>query len=228
MYTEQRQQILNVSDIKKHYGSQQVLDGVSFSCTEGQCVGIVGVNGSGKSTLLSILAGVNSADSGKALLQGEDILKNNRLIGQYIGYVPQENPLIEDLSVRDNLRLWYGKRSNELMKSLAIEKYNNKLVKKLSGGMKKKVAISIALYNSPKVLMLDEPGASLDLEGKKIVRDYLKEYLAKGGTIIIVSHDDEELNLCHSIYALVNGRAREVDPRLRGEKLLKEMMGEGK
>ena len=228
---EQQTELLRVSNIQKRYGKHHVLNGVSFSCNKGQCIGIAGVNGSGKSTLLSVIAGVQKADGGEVIMDGVDILKNKSYIGKYIGYVPQDNPLIEDLSVRDNLKLWYcdspynlnDQMENGFLKTLGIHEFQKKTVKKLSGGMKKRVSIAVAVHNAPKILLLDEPSAALDLIAKKTIRDYLKEYMASGGTVIIVTHDEEELDLCDTVYVVSEGKLRQISKNLRGEALLREI-----
>ncbi len=228
---ESNTEIFKVENIYKNYGRYEVLKGASFTCKRGECIGIVGVNGSGKSTLLSILAGVQKAGSGSAFIEGINILDEQKAIGKYIGYVPQDNALIEDLSVRDNLRLWYCDSPYNLndelregfLKKLGIDEFEKKSVKKLSGGMKKRVAIGIAVHNAPKLLLLDEPSAALDLIAKKNIRDYLKEYMRMGGTVVIVTHDNEELDLCDKIYMISNGVLHETDVNLRGEQLLKEL-----
>ncbi len=221
--------ILKVENIRKSYGRHKVLKGAGFACRAGQCIGIAGVNGSGKSTLLSVIAGIQKPDEGTVTAYGVDLQKNKSYISRCIGYVPQENPLIEDLSVMDNLKLWYCDSPWDLktelesgfLKKLGINEYQKKAVRKLSGGMKKRVSIAIAVHNKPGILLLDEPGASLDLLAKKIIRDYLKWYISTGGTVIIVTHDNEELDMCDALYVVSEGRLIETDRSLRGEELLK-------
>lgn len=221
--------ILKVENIRKSYGRHKVLKGAGFACRAGQCIGIAGVNGSGKSTLLSVIAGIQKPDEGTVTAYGVDLQKNKSYISRCIGYVPQENPLIEDLSVMDNLKLWYCDSPWDLktelesgfLKKLGINEYQKKAVRKLSGGMKKRVSIAIAVHNKPGLLLLDEPGASLDLLAKKIIRDYLKWYISTGGTVIIVTHDNEELDMCDALYVVSEGRLIETDKSLRGEELLR-------
>lgn len=221
--------ILKVENIRKSYGRHKVLKGAGFACRAGQCIGIAGANGSGKSTLLSVIAGIQKPDEGTVTAYGVDLQKNKSYISRCIGYVPQENPLIEDLSVMDNLKLWYCDSPWDLktelesgfLKKLGINEYQKKAVRKLSGGMKKRVSIAIAVHNKPGILLLDEPGASLDLLAKKIIRDYLKWYISTGGTVIIVTHDNEELDMCDALYVVSEGRLIETDRSLRGEELLK-------
>lgn len=223
--------MLVVNNITKNYGKQKCLNGASFAVYEKNCIGIVGVNGSGKSTLLSIIAGVTKPTGGEILLQDVNILKQRNLVGKYIGYVPQENPLIEDLTVLDNLLLWYCDSPYDLhyelesgfLKTLGINEYKHKTVSRLSGGMKKRVSIAIAVHNAPKILLLDEPSAALDLLAKKAIRDYLKDYISNGGCVVIVTHDEDELNLCDNIYVVNDGILKSVSTSLRGEALLNEI-----
>jgi ABC-2 type transport system ATP-binding protein len=220
--------LINVSEIKKSFGKKEVLKGASFNAEKGECIGIVGVNGSGKSTLLSILTGIVKADSGSGIIDGIDVLKYSKEISKIVGYVPQENPLIADLTVKDNLKLWYTGSKYSLkdelesgfLKNLGIDEFVNMTVKKLSGGMKKRVSIGIAVSKRPPVLILDEPSAALDLMAKKIIRDYLLLYIKEGGTVVIATHDEDELSICDRLYVVIDGKLEEVDKKLRGDDLL--------
>ena len=101
--------ILEAENIKKGFsrGHKQVLNGVNFQAESGECIGILGKNGCGKTTLLSILAGIQKADEGSFRIDGQELLNSRKERGKRIGYVPQDNPLMEELSAWDNLRLWY-------------------------------------------------------------------------------------------------------------------------
>jgi ABC-2 type transport system ATP-binding protein len=221
-----------VEGIEKSYGFRKILKGVSLTAAKGECVAVVGLNGSGKSTLLSILAGVQKADRGTAVCGGVDIFKDRRAAGRMIGYVPQENPLIQDLTVRDNLKLWYCDSPLDMerelqegfLKLLGIDRMLKLPVKKLSGGMKKRVSIGISMWADPSILMLDEPSAALDLVAKKDIRDYLQAYRNKGGTVLIATHDEEELDICDKMYTMKNGTLKEMDTKLRGDRLLEEII----
>ena len=178
---------------------------------EGSCVGILGGNGSGKSTLLSILAGVQKADNGSFLWGGADLFKNEKIREEILGYVPQGNPLMEELTAWDNLRLWYEK--DELKKELdggvldmlGIPDFLKVPVRKMSGGMKKRLSIGCSVANHPKLLLLDEPSAALDLICKERIGNYLKDFKAQGGSIILATHDVQEIELCDIWYILKNG-----------------------
>lgn len=212
--------------IESAYGRKKVLCGVDFSAQAGQCIGIVGANGCGKSTLLQILSGLRRADRGQIFLEGQ--ASNEKMLAHYTGYVPQECCLIEELSVQDNLLLWYGGKEalqkalrEGLLHMLGIEAMCGMRVGRLSGGMKKKVSIGCALAGNPPLLLLDEPGAALDLPGKMEVRKYLSMYKAGGGTVILATHEESELDICDKIYALSRGKSRETDRTLRGDALMR-------
>lgn len=224
------QLMIEITDITKSYGRKHVLKGASFTANAGECIAIVGANGSGKSTLLSILSGTSKPDGGSFVLNGKyNFFKKHSLINRYIGYVPQENPLITDLSVKDNLKLWYcnsvldmeEELEDGVLHMLGIDTMLKYKVSKLSGGMKKRLSIGIAIANNPSILILDEPSAALDLVCKNSIKDYLVAYKKNKGTVIITTHDEDELSICNKIYAVSDGRLNEISPHLRGTDLLK-------
>ena len=214
-------------NIISSYGKKRVLCGVNLSAGAGQCVGIVGTNGCGKSTLLNILSGLRRADAGEIYFDGNKAQGRKGFV-DHVGYVPQENNLIPELSVMDNLRLWY-KDANALrqsidqgfLKALGIDSMCRLKAGKLSGGMRKRVSIGCALSGNPPILILDEPDAALDLPGKAEIRKYLGMYKQMGGTILIATHDEADLELCDRIFALKEGMSTELDRSLRGEALLR-------
>lgn len=218
--------MIEINNLTSAYGKKKVLNGVSLCGERGECIGIVGPNGCGKSTLLSIMAGTLRPISGSISYYGNDALKNRAVFTKMTGYVPQENPLMPELSVYDNLRLWYTDKA-ELKKELeqgflqilGIQEFIKMPVSKLSGGMKKRVSIGIALSGMPPVLILDEPSAALDLVCKEEIKRYLRIYLEKKGTVVITTHEESELELCDSLYVMKDGRLSEVDRKLRGEEL---------
>ena len=205
--------LMELEHIKKSYGRRQVLTDVSMKAEAGTCVGIIGSNGCGKSTLLSILAGVLRPDGGSLRYEGRDPWEKKKYFAAYTAFVPQENPLIEELSVRDNLALWYAgtKRSmeedlkNGIPADLGVSEFLNRRVSKLSGGMKKKVSICAAMANHAPILIMDEPGAALDINGKEEMKNYIADFAKKGGTVILASHEDRELRVCDVLYGLRDG-----------------------
>ena len=223
--------MVKINDIRKSFGGNKVLKGISLQGNAGQCIGIVGTNGSGKSTLLSIIAGIRKADSGTIEICGKDISKKPRYATEYIGYIPQENPVFPDLSVKDNLMLWYSDSkvtyeqavSGGVIEMLGLTPILSQKVKTLSGGMRKRLSIAMSVANDPPVIILDEPSAALDLPTKLLIRDYLKCFVTRGGTVILATHDEEELSICNVLYVLVDGVLHNVPTTLRGDELLKAM-----
>ncbi len=201
-----------IESIRKKYGRKNVLSEASFEVYGGQCVGILGINGSGKSTLLGILAGVQRPNGGQFLCEEGDLLKKSALRSRLVGYVPQGTPLIEELSARDNLLLWYTREEmrreleNGVLKMLGIGDFIGKTVSKLSGGMKKRLSIGCSMACSPQILLLDEPSAAIDFVCKKNIADYICSFKEKGGAVVIATHDVSELSLCDSVYLLKDGR----------------------
>lgn len=219
---------IEIADITKRYGKNHILKGAGFYAEQGECIGIVGANGCGKSTLLGIISGSHKPDGGTIAYAGENPLKNRKVFSQLVGYVPQENPLMDNLSVYDNLRFWYcdSKRSlkedliNGVPAILGVSGYLEKNVAKLSGGMKKRLSIACALAKNPPILIMDEPGASLDIVCKQDIKNYLQWYNQNGGTVIITSHEETELKLCNRMYLLSDGKLQQLSGIPVGDELI--------
>lgn len=211
--------IIQVNNLTKKYKNKTVLDNISFQINSGDCVGVVGANGCGKSTLLRILAGADKPNHGEVIINGTNLLKKHKLFSQYVGYIPQDNPLFENLTVEDNLKMWYCETDRdfhaEVLEGGALEvfglaPYMKYEVSKLSGGMKKRLSIACSIAKNPPILILDEPGASLDLVCKSDICDYLNKYRANGGTVIITSHEAGELALCTRMFLIDGGAISEI------------------
>ena len=201
----------SLSKICKNYGKKVILKDVSLSANAGECIALLGENGSGKSTLISILSGVLKPDSGDAFIDEEKIFQNKKIISKTIGYVPQQNPLIEELSALDNLKLWYSKTDlqeslqNGMLKLLGIPDFLKRPVSKLSGGMKKRLSIGCAIAKNPKILLLDEPTAALDIICKETIYNYCRNFVSNGGILILATHEISELEFCSRCYILKQG-----------------------
>ena len=201
-----------IKNIKKNYGKKTPLCDVSFDVLPSRCVGILGKNGSGKSTLLSVLAGVQKADGGEFRLDGEDLFRNAKRLSEVVGYVPQGTPLFEELNAKDNLLLWYDRKtlreelSDGVLKILGIDEFINVPVRKMSGGMKKRLSIGCSVAQNPSLLLLDEPCAALDLVCKQSIYRYLNSFKADGGSLVLVTHDEGDLALCDECYILRDGQ----------------------
>ncbi len=208
--------MIEVKNISKRYRNT-VLEDISFTAEKGQCIGIIGANGCGKTTLLSIMAGVNKAQSGKIYYNNE-LADMKSVFKKYIAYVPQENPLIDELTTKDNLLLWLGSNrkikdgfENGVLKDLGIDEFLNKQVNELSGGMKRRLSIGISLSNNAPIMLLDEPGSALDIYGKQEVNSYISNYVKNGGTVVMSTHDRDEIDLCTKLYKIEDGILKECE-----------------
>lgn len=200
-------------DIRKSYGKKTVLRGVSFGAERGEAIGIVGANGSGKSTLLRVLSGVLRPDAGEFYWEGSDLLRSRPALERTVAYVPQGTPLIEELSALDNLRLWYDADAlraslhDGMLRQLGVQDFLKVPASRLSGGMRKRLSIGCAISRDPQILLLDEPAAALDLAARERLLDYFAAFRARGGLIIMATHDLRELESCSRCFLLRGGIA---------------------
>lgn len=203
--------MFEIKNIEKNYGKHQVLKSISFDVEPGEIIGILGANGSGKSTLLSVLAGLQRPKGGFFTIDGKDLLKNNSLRNETVAYVPQDNPLIEELNAYDNLRMWYNAKQikeeldHGVLNRLAIDEFLKVPVHKMSGGMKKRLTIGCAMNSNPKLMLLDEPTAALDLVCRNEIYDYFVDFKRRGGSLIIATHEVQEIELCDKCYLIKDG-----------------------
>ena len=141
-----------------------------------------------------------------------DLLANRKLRASVVGYVPQGTPLIPELTALDNLRLWYDRRdqlkaelSDGVLAMLGIDSFLKVPVSRMSGGMKKRLAIGCAMAGHPRVLLLDEPSAALDLICKERIMNYLEVFKSGGGIVFLTTHDIQELAVCDRLFILKQG-----------------------
>lgn len=198
--------MIQISNVCKSYKNKEILRDVSFTLQPGQMAALIGRNGSGKSTLLQIMSGMSALDAGNIVYFGNNMsIKNRKVFAKYCGYVPQTNGLMEEMSVQDNISLWTGKRGRpqeQLIKDFQLEKILKTPVYKLSGGMKRRVAIACAVANNPPILLMDEPTAALDREYSKLILEFMKDYLSTNGMLVIATHDDEEIGIADVLVEL--------------------------
>ena len=202
---------VEIKNISKSYKNKQVLKDISLIAEGGKCIGILGSNGCGKSTLLSVLAGVLEHEGGQFLFDGTDLFKDKKKRADLVGYVPQGTPLLEELTGWDNLLLWYDRDALQkelqsgILGLLGVQDFLKVQVRKMSGGMKKRLSIGCAMAKKPPILLLDEPTAALDLACKQSISEYLSKYKASGGLLLLTTHDVMELSLCDEWYIIKDG-----------------------
>jgi ABC-2 type transport system ATP-binding protein len=192
---------------------ENVLENFSYDFAAGRMTAILGETGAGKSTLLRLMLGLIDPESGRAVIYNKEREKTlSSLTRCNVGYVPQGTPLFDELTAKDNLLLWYDRQDlkkeleHGVLQMLGIQDFLNVRVSKMSGGMKKRLTIGCAMSGKQEVLLLDEPTAALDLACKQKIWDYLDSYCDKGGIVLLVTHDLQEIQHCNTCYLMKEGR----------------------
>ncbi|MBI5032054.1 MAG: ABC transporter ATP-binding protein [Chloroflexi bacterium] len=213
---------VRVENFIKHYGKLVALEGVSFSASAGQAIALWGPNGAGKTTLLKAMLGLIDF-KGKLEIEGCDVRRAGKQARRKIGYVPQEASFY-DLSVQETMDFYarlkkVGAKSilarhvrvSSLIKRVGLRDHANKPVPALSGGLKQRLALAIALLADPPVLLLDEPTANLDAKARSDYLSLLASLHHEGKTIIFASHRIEEVEtLADHVLILENGKLSET------------------
>ena len=195
--------LIEIKNVKKTFGKNEVLKGITFSVKKGEVISIIGSSGSGKSTLLRCINKLETADGGEILYKGIDILKNKTDINklrQSIGMVFQSFNLFNNKNVIDNCTLAPRKLKKmkkpiaekvalENLTKVGMQDFKDKRVQTLSGGQKQRVAIARTLCMSPDVILFDEPTSALDPEMVGEVLDVMKTLASSGMTMIVVTHE---------------------------------------
>lgn len=222
--------MIEVSHIKKSYGKKRILQDISFRVECGECVAVVGKNGCGKSTLLQIMAGILRADGGSIHYFRQDTGKNKKAFRKFCGYVPQDNPLMEELSVKDNLKLWgAGKNASceKVIRQFQLEEILSMPVEKLSGGMKRRLSIACALLEWPPILLLDEPTTALDIYYRESVRQWMEQYRKMNGIIVMTTHEEKEILAADRCFVMHKGKLQELKGNDRNMRTISAYVAEG-
>ena len=207
--------LVEVKNIKKNYGKNEAVKGISFNIKEDEILGLLGPNGSGKTTTIGMLLGLLKPTSGEIFINGQKLEGNRIEILEQINFISPYIELPKKLTVKQNLTV-YGKlykinnineRIKFLSEKLRLEGLLNSITGELSSGQKNRVSLAKALINEPKVLLLDEPTASLDPEVGDFVRSFLEDYKKeKKISILLASHNMNEVTrLCKSILMMKDG-----------------------
>lgn len=210
---------VSVTQLSKSYSSIKALDNVSFDVPKGELFGIIGPDGAGKTTLFRLLTTLILPDSGSAVIEGLDMVKDYAAVRNIIGYMPGKFSLYQDLTVEENLNFFATvfnttvKENYYLIEDIYkhIEPFRTRRAGKLSGGMKQKLALSCALIHKPKVLFLDEPTTGVDPVSRKEFWEMLLKLKSQGITIIVSTPYMDEARLCDRIALMQNGKFLRID-----------------
>lgn len=219
---------LSIVDVKKCYPKTAknksevwALKGVSFEVKPGEIFGLLGPNGAGKTTLISILTTLEKPTSGQVQVFGHNISAQNLQAKKMIGVVPQEIVSSGFLSLRELLHYHAGyfgqtdseQRNQALLQRLNLAEHQQKMMRQLSGGMKRRMMIAKALVHSPKVLLLDEPTAGVDVELRNQLWDFVRELQREGVSIVLTTHYLQEAEaLCDRVGIINKGELKYVGP----------------
>jgi ABC-2 type transport system ATP-binding protein len=227
---------LKIDKLVKRYGDFTAVDGISFDVPEGEFFGLLGPNGAGKTTTINSIVGLSTITSGNIELFGFDVVKDWRPARRMVGLSPQEYNFDRYLNIRDVLIYqagYYGfsgkdieKRADDLLERFDLASKAKQPFTRLSGGMKRRLTIARALIHQPKLLILDEPTAGVDVELRLELWAFLKELNRDGTTIILTTHYLEEAEeLCTRIGIIEAGKivALESTKKLIGERTLQDV-----
>jgi len=205
---------VKVTNLVKTFGTQKVLDNISFEANKSKILGFLGPNGAGKTTTMKIITGSLMPDSGKVFVSGLDISSNEIETKKMIGYLAEHNPLYQDMYIREFLDFIASvykindktKKINQLIELTGLGKEQNKQIKQLSKGYKQRVGLAQVLIHEPEVLILDEPTSGLDPNQLREIRNVIRE-TGKNKTVIFSTHIMQEVQaLCDRVIILNNGR----------------------
>lgn len=209
--------LLNVAHLTKSYGNLHAVADVSFQLQAGQTLGLIGPNGAGKSSIVGMICGLLRPDSGTVEIAGEPVGSGRNEVKRKIGLVPQDLALYEDLSARDNLRLFAGlyglkgarnkARCDEVLALVKLSDRAGDKPQTFSGGMKRRLNIAAALMHDPQLLILDEPTVGVDPQSRNAIFDTLERLKQSGCSLIYTSHYMEEVErLADRIVVIDHGR----------------------
>lgn len=215
---------ISIKNLVKNYNSTEAVNNISFDIKQGEFFGFLGPNGAGKTSTINSITGVANFNSGKIEVFGNDVVKDYRKARSYIGLAPQEFDFDPFLTVFETLIYqggYYGipknvcaKRARELMEVFGLYEKRNSSIKALSGGLKRRLIIARALIHKPKILILDEPTAGVDVELRHYLWDFFRKLSKKGTTIFLTTHYIEEAEkLCDRVCILHKGKILEIDDK---------------
>lgn len=204
--------MIQIKNLSKYYGKSKALDDLNITISKGEAAALWGSNGAGKTTLIRCLLGVIPF-RGEITIDNKNLITDDKAIKRLIGFIPQEISLHDNLTVEETLNFYSQLKKTQVtdigewMVILDIKNFEKKLVKELSGGMKQKLALAIALLGHPPILLLDEPTANLDLKSRDDFLHLLTLLKKEGKTILSSSHRIEEvLSFADRVLVLDNGK----------------------
>ena len=207
---------IEASDLTRRFGAFVAVDAIGFTVAAGEVFGFLGANGAGKTTAMRMLTGLLSPTSGEARVAGHDVARETEAVKRSIGYMSQRFSLYEDLTARENVRLYggiYGLSDGEietrgaaLLQRLGLERAADDVVRALPLGWKQRLAFSVAMVHRPRVVFLDEPTGGVDPITRRQFWEMIYEAAAGGTTVFVTTHYMDEAEYCDRVSIMVEGR----------------------
>ncbi|MCB9317202.1 MAG: ABC transporter ATP-binding protein [Lewinellaceae bacterium] len=212
---------IQTDHLTKTFGNFTAVNAISFEVAPGEIFGFLGANGAGKTTALKMLTGLLKPSSGQAWVAGIDVTRKPEHVKRRIGYMSQKFSLYEDLTVRENIRLYGGiyglkrtdikSKTTTLLEKLQLEPYADQLVVGLPLGWRQKLAFSVALLHEPRIVFLDEPTSGVDPLTRRQFWDLIYEAAHTGVTLMVTTHYMDEAEYCNRVSIMVDGKIEALD-----------------
>ena len=212
--------VLEVKNVVKSYGSLKALDQVSFDIQKGEIFGLLGPNGAGKTTLISSIMTLEKFEAGEIFVCGHNVQKNPSLIKSLTGFMPQDIIVHGYFTVKEIVEFYSGfcgvwpdsDRIDYLLKKFDLWEQRNKKVRTLSGGMKRRLLIVKSLVHSPKLLLLDEPTAGVDIKLRSSIWEFIREIKEETSILFTTHYLEEAENLCDRVAFIHKGKIKQIGP----------------
>jgi len=207
---------IQAHELTRTFGSFTAVNRITFDVRAGEVFGFLGANGAGKTTAIRMLTGLLAPSGGQATVAGFDIARESESVKRSIGYMSQRFSLYDDLTVRENIRLYGGiydlssteiaDRTRSMLARLGLEHAERELVRAIPLGWKQKLAFSVALLHAPKIVFLDEPTSGVDPITRRQFWELIYEAAHSGTTVLVTTHYMDEAEYCDRISIMVAGR----------------------
>jgi ABC-2 type transport system ATP-binding protein len=217
--------VITTHQLTKRFGDFTAVDRIEFEVERGEIFGFLGANGAGKTTAMRMLCGLSIPTSGQGFVAGYDIARRPEEVKKRIGYMSQKFSLYEDLTVRENIRLFagiYGMKRNDIapkmehtLSTLGLCSEKDTLVRALPLGWKQKLAFSVAVFHEPQIVFLDEPTGGVDPITRRRFWELIYEAAGRGITVFVTTHYMDEAEYCRRVSMMVDGRIDALDTPAR-------------
>jgi ABC-2 type transport system ATP-binding protein len=207
---------IEARELTRRFGAFTAVDRITFDVGQGEVFGFLGANGAGKTTAIRMLTGLLTPSGGSAHVAGHDVYSEGEAIKHDIGYMSQRFSLYEDLSPRENIRLYGGiydlrtadirERTAEMLSRLGLESVGSRPVRELPLGWRQKLAFSVALLHRPSIVFLDEPTSGVDPVTRRQFWELIYEAAARGTSVLVTTHYMDEAEYCDRLSIMVAGR----------------------